>query len=112
LPRLIGTQRAMGLALLGEKLDAQQAAAMGLIWACVADDEFAARIDSIALQLANGPTLGYARTKQALYASSNHTLEQQLALEGALMRECGFSADYQEGVAAFKAKRTPIFAGR
>jgi 2-(1,2-epoxy-1,2-dihydrophenyl)acetyl-CoA isomerase len=112
LPRLVGTQRAMGLALLGEKISAQRAAAIGLIWECVADSEFAARIDAVASQLAHGPTLGYARTKQALYASSNHTLDEQLALEGALMRECGFSADYREGVAAFKAKRSPTFIGR
>ena len=59
-----------------------------------------------------GPTLGYARTKQAIYASPNNTFDAQLALEGAYMRECGFSEDYREGVAAFKEKRAPKFQGR
>jgi 2-(1,2-epoxy-1,2-dihydrophenyl)acetyl-CoA isomerase len=112
LPRLVGTQRAMGLALLGDKLAARRAAEMGLIWECVADDVFASRIDAVAAQLASGPTLGYARTKQAIYASPDNTLEAQLALEGRFMRECGFSADYREGVAAFKEKRAPQFTGR
>ncbi len=112
LPRLVGTQRAMGLALLGEKITAKRAAEMGLIFECVADAEFAARIDAVAAQLASGPTLGYARTKQAIYASPNNTLDAQLALEGSLMRECGFSEDYREGVAAFKEKRTAAFVGR
>jgi len=112
LPRLVGTQRAMGLALLGDKLTAQRAAEIGLIWQCVADAEFAARIDAVATQLATGPTLGFARTKQAIYASPNNTLEAQLTLEGQLMRECGFSDDYREGVAAFKEKRAAVFKGR
>ncbi len=112
LPRLVGTQRAMGLALLGEKLTAKRAAEIGLIFECVADAEFAARVDSLNAQLASGPTLGFARTKQALYASPNNTLDAQLALEGGLMRECGFSEDYREGVAAFKEKRAAVFRGR
>ena len=112
LPRLLGTQRAMGWALLGDKLSAQRAAEIGLIFECVADDQFTARIDAVAATLASGPTLGYARTKLALYASANNTLDAQLALEGDLMRECGFSADYREGVAAFKEKRSASFHGR
>ena len=111
LPRLVGTQRAMGLALLGDKLSAKRAAEIGLIFECVADTEFAARINAIAAQLASGPTLGYARTKQAIYASPNNTLDAQLALEGKFMRECGFSEDYREGVAAFKEKRAAVFMG-
>lgn len=112
LPRLVGTQRAMGLALLGDKISAQGAVQMGLIWECVADAQFVARIDALAMQLASGPTLGFARTKQAIYASPNNTFEAQLALEGAIMRECGFSEDYREGVAAFKEKRAAVFKGR
>ena len=112
LPRLVGTQRAMGLALLGDKLSAKRAAEIGLIFECVADAEFAARIDAVTAQLASGPTSGFARTKQAIYASPNNTLDAQLALEGSLMRECGFSEDYREGVAAFKEKRAAVFTGR
>lgn len=112
LPRLVGAQRAMGLALLGDKLTAKRAAEIGLIWECVADDQFAARVDAIAAQLATGPTMGYVRTKHALYASADHSLDEQLALEGQLMRECGYSEDYKEGVAAFKEKRAANFVGR
>jgi 2-(1,2-epoxy-1,2-dihydrophenyl)acetyl-CoA isomerase len=112
LPRSVGTQRAMGLALLGDKISAKRAAEIGLIWECVADDLFAGRIESVAAQLASGPTLGYARTKKAIYESANNSFEAQLALEGSLMRECGFSEDYREGVAAFKDKRTPNFSGQ
>ncbi len=112
LPRLVGTQRAMGLALLGDKISASRAAQLGLIWECVPDAEFAARINAVAAQLASGPTLGYARTKLAIYASPNNTLDAQLALEGQLMRECGFSEDYREGVAAFKEKRAAVFTGK
>ena len=112
LPRLVGTQRAMGLALLGDKISAQRAADIGLIWECVSDADFTTRIEALANQLANGPTLGFARTKQAIYASPNHTFTEQLALEGNLMRECGYSDDYREGVAAFKEKRAAVFTGR
>lgn len=72
----------MGLALLGDKITARHAMELGLIWECVADDAFAAHIDTLAAQLASGPTPGYARTKQAIYASPNNTFEAQLALEG------------------------------
>lgn len=112
LPRLVGTQRAMGLALLGDKISARRAMEIGLIWECVADVDFAARIDAIATQLATGPTLGFARTKQAIYASPDNTFEAQLAMEAQLMRECGFSADYREGVTAFKEKRAAVFTGQ
>jgi 2-(1,2-epoxy-1,2-dihydrophenyl)acetyl-CoA isomerase len=112
LPRLVGTQRAMGLALLGDKISARHAADIGLIWQCIPDAEFSAHIDTIAKQLAHGPTLGYARTKQAIYEGASNTLEAQLAREAALMRECGFSEDYREGVAAFKEKRAAKFVGR
>jgi 2-(1,2-epoxy-1,2-dihydrophenyl)acetyl-CoA isomerase len=112
LPRLVGAQRAMGLALLGDRISAKRATEIGLIWECVPDAQFAGHIDRLAAQLAIGPTLGYARTKQAIYASANNTFAEQLKLEGELMRECGFSEDYREGVAAFKEKRAAVFRGR
>ena len=112
LPRLVGTQRAMGMALLGDKITAKRAAEIGLIWECVADADFAARVADITSQLAAGPTLGYANTKRAIYASPDHSLSEQLALEAQLMRECGYSEDYREGVAAFKEKRVAAFTGR
>jgi 2-(1,2-epoxy-1,2-dihydrophenyl)acetyl-CoA isomerase len=112
LPRLVGTARALGLAMLGEKLSAEDAAAWGLIWRCVADAEFPAAIDSLATHLASAPTRGLARTKQAIYESFGRTLEQQLDVERDYQGELGRSADYAEGVAAFSAKRAPRFTGR
>lgn len=111
LPRLIGHARATALAMLGEKLSAGQAEAWGLIWKCVDDDRLAAETDALARHLATAPTLGLARTKQALQASGLNTLDAQLDLERDFMRELGRSADYREGVAAFLDKRKPRFTG-
>jgi 2-(1,2-epoxy-1,2-dihydrophenyl)acetyl-CoA isomerase len=112
LPRLVGTARAMGLTMLGDKLSAQQAADWGLIWKCVDDETFENDIEALLTHLANAPTLGLARTKQAIYASSQSNLEQQLAIERDAMRELGFSQDFREGVEAFLNKRAPVFHGR
>jgi 2-(1,2-epoxy-1,2-dihydrophenyl)acetyl-CoA isomerase len=112
LPRLVGTARAMGLALLGDKLSAEQAAQWGLIWRCVEDAELETTVNQLATQLAAAPTRGLARTKQAIYEAWSHTLERQLALERDFQRELGRSQDYAEGVAAFMEKRTPKFTGR
>lgn len=111
LPRLIGSARATGLAMLGEKLSAERAESWGLIWKCVDDDALASEVDALARHFASAPTLGLARAKQALQASGLNTLEQQLGLEAGYMRELGYSHDYREGVAAFMEKRTPAFKG-
>ncbi len=112
LPQLVGSARALGLALLGEKLPAEQAAQWGLIWRCVDDAEFAATVDALATQLAAGPTRGFACTKQAIHAAPTRSFEAALDAERDAQRELGASADYAEGVAAFGAKRTPRFSGR
>jgi 2-(1,2-epoxy-1,2-dihydrophenyl)acetyl-CoA isomerase len=112
LPRLVGTARAMGLALLGDKLSAEQAEAWGLIWKCVDDTDLASTTDALVAHLAQAPTGGLASIKRALYASAVNTLETQLDLERDLQRTLGYSADYREGVAAFLEKRPPRFTGR
>lgn len=112
LPRLVGPARALGLALLGEKLPASQAADWGLIWRCVDDEDFAAEVDSLAARLAEAPTRALSGIRRALEVSWRHSLEQQLDVERDGQRELGFSADYAEGVAAFLAKREPRFTGR
>jgi 2-(1,2-epoxy-1,2-dihydrophenyl)acetyl-CoA isomerase len=112
LPRLLGTARAMGLSMLGDKLTAEKAESWGLIWKCVDDAQLAQESDDMARHFARAPTLGLSRIKQALYASPANTLEQQLALECDLMRELGRSHDYQEGVNAFMEKRAPQYQGK
>ena len=112
LPRLIGTARAMGLAMLGEKLSAEQAAAWGLIWKCVDDAAFVMEVEALANQFASAPTQGLARTKRAIYGSLGNSLEEQLNIERDFMRELGYTSDYREGVGAFIAKRAPVFTGK
>ncbi len=112
LPRLVGRARAMGMALLGDRISARQAEAWGLIWQCVPDEEFDATLDRLARQLAQAPTKGLVYTRRALRASVNHNLAEQLELERGMMAELGRSEDYAEGVAAFIAKREPVSKGR
>jgi 2-(1,2-epoxy-1,2-dihydrophenyl)acetyl-CoA isomerase len=112
LPRLAGSARAMGLALLGDKLSAEDAVRWGLIWKVVEDANLMDECTAAARSLAAGPTKAYGLIKKALYASASNTLDAQLDLERDLQRELGYSDDYREGVAAFLAKRPPSFTGR
>jgi 2-(1,2-epoxy-1,2-dihydrophenyl)acetyl-CoA isomerase len=102
----------MGLALLSEKLTADEAQRWGLIWKAVDDASLMEEASALARTLATGPTKGYGLVKKALYASAGNSLDSQLDLERDLQREAGFSEDYREGVAAFMQKRTPSFKGK
>lgn len=112
LPRLVGTARAMGLALLGDRLSGEQAAEWGLIWKCYDDDVFDAETEKLVQHLASAPTLGLARIKHAVYQSTNTTFADQLMVERDAMRELGLTDDFREGVEAFLGKRAPVFHGR
>jgi 2-(1,2-epoxy-1,2-dihydrophenyl)acetyl-CoA isomerase len=112
LPRLVGSARALGLTLLGNKLSAEQAAAWGMIWQCVDDAELESTVQTLARQFAIAPTRGLAATKAAIRGSWQRSLADQLDVERDAQRDLGRSADYAEGVAAFSSKRPPNFIGR
>jgi 2-(1,2-epoxy-1,2-dihydrophenyl)acetyl-CoA isomerase len=112
LPRLVGQARALGLALTGEPLPAERAEAWGLIWKAVDDAALMDEAGALAAKFAKGPTRGLAETKRLIRQSWLQSFDAELDLERDAMRELGRSADYQEGVAAFMAKRTPLFTGR
>ncbi|OIP08510.1 MAG: 2-(1,2-epoxy-1,2-dihydrophenyl)acetyl-CoA isomerase [Rhodocyclales bacterium CG17_big_fil_post_rev_8_21_14_2_50_68_7] len=112
LPRLAGSARAMGLAMLGEPLSAEQAERWGIIWRCVEDDALGAEAEKLVQALAAGPTRALAAIRRVLHASWENGLEAQLDLERDVQRALGASRDYREGVTAFREKRKPRFEGR
>jgi 2-(1,2-epoxy-1,2-dihydrophenyl)acetyl-CoA isomerase len=112
LTRHLGQARAMALALTGEALPAEQAAAWGLIWKCVDDEALDAEVDALAGKLAAMPPLGLAAIKKMIRSSWDRSLDEELDLQRDEMRRLGFTDDYREGVAAFLEKRAPTFTGR
>lgn len=112
LPRLVGLARASGLALLGGKVSAVQAKEWGLIWETCEPATLMSRATELAVSLATLPTRGFGLTKQAFNESLMNDLDAQLDLEADLQAEAGRTADFREGVTAFRAKRPPVFRGQ
>jgi len=112
LPRLVGLGRALALTMLAEKVSADEAAQMGMIWRAYPDESFAAEVEKLVASLAALPTKALGLTKKAMNSAFENSLEQQLAMEKELQVEAGKTQDFREGVQAFLEKRKPVFSGK
>lgn len=112
LPRLIGFQKASALAMLGDKVSAEEAEKMGMIYKVIPLGSFNEEVDQLANRMAKMATKGLALTKEAFNSAMNNSLADQLALESKLQIEASETDDYHEGVAAFLEKRKPSFKGK
>ena len=112
LPRLAGVSRAKRMLLLGEKVSGSEAARWGLIHDAVADDELDTATDELLEHLASGPTVAIGLAKQAINYGMHATLGQSMAHELASLELSCRTADFKEGLAAFRDRRTPDFQGR
>lgn len=112
LPRLIGFQKASALMMLGDKVSAEEADKLGMVYKVVSAENFSEEVKNIANTMANMPTKALGLTKRLLNQSLKNTLEEQLDLESKLQIESAQSEDYAEGVDAFVNKRKPEFKGK
>lgn len=111
LPRIVGTRKAMELALLGERFPAAEALRLGLVTRVVPVAALGDETAKLAARLAAGPGRAYAHTKRLIDASLGNSLETQLQMEGVAVADCMASSDLNEGVTAFVEKRPPRFTG-
>ena len=111
LPRLVGFQKASALMMTGDKVSAQEAERLGMLYQVYPDEAFRDSVDQLATRMAAMPTRGLAYTKQALNRALYHDLDSQLEIEDHLQTMAGQTYDYKEGVQAFLDKRKPEFKG-
>lgn len=111
LPRLAGLARTNAMYLLDEKITAEKAAEIGLIYKTVDHSELEQVVNAVSKKLSSLPTKGFGLYKKAINKTFVNTLEEQLSLEAELQTEAGNSDDYKEGVTAFLEKRKPKFKG-
>lgn len=111
LPRLVGWQKASALMMLGDKISAEEAERMGMLYKVFASETFADEARKIATTLAAMPTKGLAYTKLLLDNSFQNDYEEQLHDEEIFQQRAGKTSDYKEGVDAFLQKRKPNFTG-
>jgi 2-(1,2-epoxy-1,2-dihydrophenyl)acetyl-CoA isomerase len=112
LPRLIGLQKASALMMLGDKVSADEAEKLGMIYKVFGVEEFETEVRKLAETMAKMPTRALGMTKRLLNRSLSNDLNTQLELESKLQIEAAQSEDYSEGVNAFVEKRKPIFRGK
>ncbi|MGI8922400.1 MAG: enoyl-CoA hydratase-related protein [Solirubrobacteraceae bacterium] len=111
-PARIGFTRAIEMAMLGERVDAEQALAWGLINRVVDDDRLEGEVATLMERLAAGPTRSYAGAKRQLNARVFAGIEAQLELEAEIQQQQAATTDFVEGVVAFAEKRPAVFEGR
>jgi 2-(1,2-epoxy-1,2-dihydrophenyl)acetyl-CoA isomerase len=112
LPRLVGRARALGLAMSGEKLSAEDAQRIGLIWQCVEDTVLMSTALALADKLAAMPTKALAETRRAIDDAMTLDYASALSMEAQRQGTLGAAHDAREGIAAFVEKRAPKFTDR
>lgn len=112
LAQMVGLKKAMEIAMLGDRFDAEEAKRLGLVNFVVPTANIDEETDKLATRLANGPTVAYGRTKQLMHASLQNSMETQLAMEAESFAACAATEDWAEGITAFAEKRKPVFKGK
>jgi enoyl-CoA hydratase len=111
LPRLVGYGKALQMLLTGELIDAAEAHRTGLVQEVVSEDQLEASVKTLAGQIARNAPIAVQLTKHLVRISESTTPEVGLAYENDLFAYCFTTKDSQEGIAAFREKREPIFRG-